>query len=488
LEGLPQFFVDQLEKKENDKNCCLVRLDYPTVNMILAKCSNALVRKRVYYAFYNRAYPENELTLTNLLNKRRELSTLLGYQFYVDYDLANQMAKTYEEVDKFLTDLFIQSRPKTEAEFKELEEKIKHPSVQYGRNALLNPWDVLFVKELYRIQNFNIDEVLVSEYFPLENTVNALLDIYTQFMGVQFQVVSISETWHPLVRCIQVFDQKKEILLGTLLLDLFPREGKFSHACCIDIVPACILPSKKRQPGLAVVLVNFAPDTENRPSLLPLNDVRTFFHEFGHALHALLGATSIASLSGTQTKRDFVELPSQLLEEWLWEPSILKKVSRHFKTGDALPDDLIERIVALKNFDTGYFVQRQVYLSKLALKFHSSDGSENLYKMMQELHEKFITVVEFAPDTHMYCSFGHLHDYTSRYYSYLWSKVFAVDIFSVLKESGLNNSFMGKLYVDTVLVPGGSKDPYEILRSFLGRDPRINTFFESMGMGKKGNK
>jgi thimet oligopeptidase len=484
LEDVPSFFIEQLAKNPNNSDLCQVRMDYPTVNMILAKCSNGAVRKKLFCAFNNRAYPENEKTLSELLAKRRELSTLLGYQFFVDYDLSNQMSKTYETVDRFLTDLFIYSRPKAEAEFEELESTIRHPSLSLGDRGRLNPWDVAFIQERYRIEKFNIDDMVVAEYFPLENTIKALLAIYTQFLSIKFQEVPIEGMWHESVRCVQVFDKKKK-LLGSLLLDLFPRPGKYSHACHIGVVPACFPTPDKRQPGLSVVLANFSPATENRPSLLKFSEVGTFFHEFGHALHSLLGATPIASLSGTSTKLDFVELPSQLLEEFLWDPGILKKVSKHFETGKPLPDDLIERIVALKTFDAGYFVQRQVYLSKLALRLHSSDDSESLYDIIKDQHERFMTVVAFAPGTHMYCSFGHLYSYSSRYYSYLWSKVFAKDVFSLLKEAGLTNQYMGTFYVDVVLAPGGSKDPYEILQTFLGRGPRISTFFDDLGMNKR---
>jgi thimet oligopeptidase len=234
--------------------------------------------------------------------------------------------------------------------------------------------------------------------------------------------------------------------------------------------------------GLAVVLANFPAPSPDKPALLKLGDVRTFFHEFGHALHALLGATSIVSLSGTNTKTDFVELPSQLLEEWLWDHKILKRISCHYKNGSALSDDLIDRIVQLKHFSTGYFVQRQAYLACVALSYYNSTTKTDLHNLMQELYHTIITHVTYPEETHFYASFGHLYGYGAKYYGYLWSNVFAQDLFAVIKKEGLTNQTVGKKYVTSILKPGGTQDPTDMLISFLGRKPTSDAFFAAMGL------
>jgi thimet oligopeptidase len=281
---------------------------------------------------------------------------------------------------------------------------------------------------------------------------------------------------------VQVYTAENKTLLGTLLLDLYPRQGKYTHACQMTIIPTFMKNDEQQHPGLAVVLANFPAPSSEKPALLKLGDVRTFFHEFGHALHALLGATQVVSLSGTNTKTDFVELPSQLLEEWLWDKQILKRVSSHYQTGLSLPDDLIDRIVQLKNFSTGYFVQRQAYLAQVALSYYNAETEINVQHVMQQLYTDIITHVAYPKEAHFYASFGHLYGYGAKYYSYLWSNVFAQDLFAAIKKEGLTNQTVGKKYIASILKPGGTQNPTDMLVAFLGRKPRSEAFFAAMGL------
>lgn len=477
LRGTPDFFIDSLEKSADNKDLCSVRLDYPTVNTILKNCINSETRKKVWIAFNNRAYPENEENLRILINERQKLSTILGYHSFIAYDLSDQMVKNFKTVDSFLTDLFIKSYKKGAVEFDILQKLAIQNSIDLSSKGKLFPWDVAFIKEIYKKQQGLIDDETIAEYFPLEVTIDRLFDIYRNLFSVEFKKISIDNLWDPSVECIQVYSTNNE-LLGTLLIDLFPRVGKYSHACHIGVVQASLVKGK-RQPGLSVVLANFSPATsEERPSLLKLSEVSTFFHEFGHALHSLLGATEIVSLSGTNTKLDFVELPSQLLEEWLFDYDVLKKLSCHFKTKQSLSDQTIKKIIELKNFDVGFFVQRQIYLSYLALSIHDARPNQDFTVIARDLHQHYMPYIEWIDGVHMFCSFGHLGGYRSRYYSYLWSRVFAADIFSVFKAKGLRNSYLGSLYVDTILKPGGTKDPNILLENFLGRKPTVDEFFK----------
>jgi thimet oligopeptidase len=252
----------------------------------------------------------------------------------------------------------------------------------------------------------------------------------------------------------------------------------------MSIIQSFITQEGRQHPGLSVVLANFPAPSEGRSALLTLDDVRTFFHEFGHALHALLGATTIPSLSGTNTKRDFVELPSQLLEEWLWDKAILQRVSCHYQTGQSLSDELIDKIISLQHFVIGYWMQRQAYLAKLALAYYTEQSPVDLHGTMHNLFNRIITHVAYCPEFHFYASFGHLCGYGARYYGYLWSKVFAQDLFATIKQKGLVNRTVGKRYVDCILKPGGTQEPMELLERFLGRKPNSDAFFESIGLTK----
>lgn len=230
------------------------------------------------------------------------------------------------------------------------------------------------------------------------------------------------------------------------------------------------------------MIANFPKSTATKPSLLKRGDVQTFFHEFGHALHALLGRTHTASLAGTNVKRDFVEMPSQMLEEWLTDASILKELSCHYVTGKQLPDELIERILSLKHFDSGSFVQRQLMLSLLALELYKDGEHKDIYALYKELFNRTRHFVAYEPEDHMYASFGHLTGYGAKYYGYMWSKVFALDMFDEIKKQGLLNPVIGKKYVTEVLAKGGSQDPDEMLKNFLGREPNQKAFLRDLGL------
>ena len=233
---------------------------------------------------------------------------------------------------------------------------------------------------------------------------------------------------------------------------------------------------------VALVIANFPKATATEPALLKLGDVNTFFHEFGHALHELLGANTIASLSGTRTKTDFVELPSQMLEEWLGQEEILKNLGRHYQTGEPMPQEMITALQKLKQFGTGYFVQRQAYLSLMALDYFNAIEPFDVREKMEELAKRHISHVAYNPESHFYASFGHLNGYGAKYYGYLWSKVFALDLFEAIKSVGLLNPEIGTVYIQKVLAQGGAKDPNDMLIDFLGRVPNANAFFKNMGI------
>lgn len=478
LDGVRKEFIEQLSKDEN--GLYQLRLDYPTHAELMSKCTNAQLRQKYYTVFNNRAYPINEATLQKIIQKRNELAQLLGYQTFADFDLADQMVGSVKNAQHFLNDLVERCKPKVVQEFADLK-KIEHPSVIWTSENKLQPWDLDFVSTQYKNKFYDIDPNTIAQYFPVEKTINALLAIYSDFLGITFKQVEYQGFWHDSVRIVHVFAADKT-LLGTLLLDLYPRPGKYTHACQMTIIPSFIEDTNKQYPGLAVVLANFPAPSADKPALLKLGDVRTFFHEFGHALHALLGSTRVVSLSGTNTKTDFVELPSQLLEEWLWDKQILKRVSSHYQTGQPFSDDLVDRIVQLKNFSTGYFVQRQAYLAKLALYYYNSPESVDLGKGMQELYQSIITHVVYPKDTHFYASFGHLYGYGAKYYGYLWSNVFAQDLFDTIKKQGLTDQTVGKKYITSILKPGGTQDPTDMLVAFLGRKPNSDAFFRAMGI------
>jgi thimet oligopeptidase len=379
-----------------------------------------------------------------------------------------------------LEELVRRSSIKEDAEFREMTAELPE-SVTLTADGKLKPWDVAYVTTQYKKKQFNLDERVVAEYFSMEQTVQRLLNIYEKFMDLSFTVKSAENLWHEDVKIIEAYDASTQKMLGYLLLDLHPRPNKYTHACHGNVVPSIRFSNGSEPLMVSVVIANFPKSSGTKPSLLKREDVRTFFHEFGHALHGLLGRTPTASFSGTRVKTDFVEMPSQMLEEWLWERDVLKQVSAHYVTGEPLSDALIESILASKHSSTGAFVQRQAFLALISLNYYKAGADKDVDAIMRELSLRTRPNVAYDDATHKYASFGHLTGYGAKYYGYMWSKVFGLDLFDTIKKHGMGPE-IGKRYVDEVLKKGGTKDPMDLLIAFLGREPQQDAFFKDLGL------
>lgn len=478
LQGLEDDFIASL--KQNDAGEYILGVDYPTYFAVMENCSVEKTRKDLMHMFENRAYPINDSTLNNIVAKRDQLAKKLGFATYSDLDLSNQMVKTQSNARTFINDLLTKAQIKEEQEFASLIEDLP-AGVTLTVDGKLKPWDMMYAKNQYKKKHFEVDEQKIAEYFPMEKTVQGLLDIYQKFFSIQFKQVPVSGAWHSDVSMLEIYNAQGTELLGYFLLDLYPRPNKYGHACEITIMPATYH-NEAAIPAVALVIANFPKSTATKPSLLKRKDVVTFFHEFGHALHSLLGRTRIASLSGTSVKWDFVEMPSQMLEEWLADAQILKFVSSHYITGQSLPDDLINRILALKNFSSGAFVSGQLMYALLSLDIFEQGENKNIHALYKKLHERCKKHVSYNSEDHMYVAFGHLTGYGAKYYGYMWSKVFALDLFYQIKKAGLLNPVIGSKYVHEVIGKGGSEDPNLMLKNFLGREPNQEAFLKDLGL------
>lgn len=472
LKGVPERIIDSLEKTKNGKY--ILKTDYPTVFGILDFCEVENTRKKISQLFNNRAYPANKDVLSKIINKRDELAKLLGFKSYSELDLDDQMAKNTQVVKEFIDNLSKKSKKKGEKEIKEFLSIYPNKSELVDKNGKIQPWNTKFLKNYYKKHKLNLDEKLVAEYFPVENTIKELLDIYEQFLSVKFKEVKVN-LWDKECQLLEVYKNNK--LIGYLILDLFPRDNKYSHAANLTIVHAI-----KGCPCLTLVMANFPKATPNNPALLTFNDVNTFFHEFGHAMHSILGSTEIASFSGTSVKRDFVEMPSQMLENWLSDKKILKKISKHYKTGKPLTDNLIEALSEIEKFDAGDFISRQLSFAKLSQKYFDEGKNKDILKIFEETQKETSPYVAYDENSKMPYSFGHLSGYGAKYYGYMWSKVFAADLFEKIKKGGLLDPKTGQEYIDKVIGKGGSKDPNELLKDFLGREPKQDAFYKQMGL------
>jgi thimet oligopeptidase len=370
--------------------------------------------------------------------------------------------------------------PKVKKELKEWTANLPE-SVNLAEEGKVKPWDKRYIKTQFKKKYLELDEQKIAEYFPMEHTIKQLLSIYERFLSIKFKEISATGFWHEDVKLIEAHEVHSNKLLGYILLDLYPRDNKFSHAAHTTII-SCVSQNGQSSPSVGIVIANFPKPTSSKPSLLKFKDVQTFFHEFGHAIHTMLGCTEFYSFSGTNVKKDFVEMPSQMLEDWMNDKEILKMVSKHYKNNEPLPENLIDKLTKLEKFDSGDFILQQVYYSLLSLDYYAQGKNKDTQEISKKLYKKVLNYMLWSDENHFQASFGHITDYGPSYYGYLWSKVFAKDLFYEIKKYGLLNPEIGKKYIKEVIGKGGSKDPNELLRNFLGRKPVENAFFNDFGI------
>lgn len=484
LEDLEGVSSDVITGLKRDGDLYILGIDYPTYFEVMEKCQVAKTRKSLYIAFNNRAYPNNEELLKQLFTKRDEIARVLGYKNFASFDIDNTMAKSEERVESFLFDLIKVSSKKAVQELALLNSDLPE-GLSLNAEGLLNPWDYSFVREYYKKKHFNIDESAIAEYFPVQKALDGMFSIYQEFLGLTFKEVKPEWSWHEEVRLIEIYRKDSDEFLGYLFLDLYPRDNKYTHACYVPLVPS-FKPKGNSIPSVGVVIANFPKPNGGKPALLKHSDVETFFHEFGHAMHGVLGRTELAVFSGTSVKTDYVEMPSQMFEEWMIEADMLERVSSHYKTGQPLPIAMINKKIELKKFDSGYFVLRQAMLSLLSLGLSQADERAiDPAGLWQELNKTYMaSMMSFEPEAHFYASFGHLGSagYAAKYYSYMWSKVFALDIFAAVKKQGLLDHNVGQKVAQGLLGKGGSVDPDALLYAFLGREPNQKAFLHELGL------
>lgn len=480
LAGVQTNFIATLPQDEHGNY--KVGVDYPTVAQVMPYATDGTTRKRLWSAYNNRAYPHNDIILQTLIAKRHALAQLLGFSSYAELDLAGQMAETPERAQAFIDNVIDRIQQKVEQECNLLLAHLPE-GIILPPEGKLYPWDREYVSTLVKQKEFNVDEREIAEYFPAEHTLQGILNIYADFFSLRFQAKLFKNIWAEKVTLLTVYKQEDNTPIGHVILDLFPRTDKYNHAVHLNLIPATYAHAGNRTRATSLIVANLTPATGDKPALFTRFDVTTFFHEFGHALHALLGRTKLASVAGTRVKRDFVEMPSQMLEEWMCDGTTLKALSTHYITGEPLPDALITCIQKLKNFTSGKYTQWLSLNATLALTLYGKDQPINdLEQTWKALSRRIATYETFSDDSHWYTAFWHITGYGAKYYGYLWSQVFALDLFKEIKKNGLLNPTTGARYIEKIIGLGGSTDPMQMLRDFLGRDPNDQAFFENMGL------
>ncbi|MCF7900369.1 Zn-dependent oligopeptidase [Candidatus Babeliales bacterium] len=477
LAGVPEDFIKGLAK--DDAGLFILKMDYPTQDAIMRYCSVQDTRKRFYKTNNNKAYPQNVSVLNEIVNLRDQLAKALGFKSYAELDLADQMIKTPERAWKLQRDLLPVTKAKADKEIKHFLSDLPE-GVALTKEGKVFPWDLGYITNYFKKKHYDVDELVIAEYFPMQQTVDGLFKIYQKFFNLEFKTINNPEAWHKDVQLVEI-KRKNGTLLGYVFMDMFPRDNKFNHAAKFSALPARKSADGLYTPAVCTVVCNFTEPTANKPSLLKYDEVNVFFHEFGHALHYLLGGTDLASQAGTNVKSDFLELPSQMLENWMEDKAILKMLSKHYKTNEPLSDELIDKKLSLLKLSTGIFESRQIWLGMVALEIFESGENKDSDAIVKKYAQETFDYMVFDNEGHFQYSFGHLTGYGAKYYGYLWSRVIACDIFAEIEKEGLLNPEAGARYSAALLEPGGSKNPNDMVHEYLGREPNQKAFLEKSG-------
>ena len=472
----------------------LLTLDYPSVEPVLKYCEDRGLRREILVSYTTRCREgeyDNRGLMARILRLRDEIATILGYPGFPDYNLVDRMAGTGARAIAFEKDLVERTRPYWE---RDTEQLVEH-AAQLGIDTL-EPWDVSYVMEHLRKSRYDIDDEAMRPYFPLDRVLAGMFEIVRRTFGFRIEERAIAEVWHPDVRYYEIFDEDGE-QVGAFYTDWFPRKEKRQGAWMNNFITGGPVDGGFR-PHVGVMCGNFTPPEHDGDALLTHREVQTTFHEFGHLLHHCTSRVEIAARAGIHVAWDWVELPSQLMENWTWEREALDLFAHHHETGEPFPQELFERMVAARRFMGGWSQMRQLSLGTVDLALHDelaprlraeageAPGADADERQGEETmafgrvrFEEFAPAPRFA-DLHILTSFTHLFagGYAAGYYSYLWSEVLDADVFTRFQREGIFNRETGRAYVDAILSRGDSADPDELFREFMGRRPDPTALLE----------
>ncbi len=485
LRGVPN---DVIDRQIKSAGLLLVGLDAPTFNAVLDYCEVPMTRQKAWIEYKRRGGSKNVRLLERILKLRAEEADLLGYKSVADFETEIRMAKNAATVAKFYTDLRPIVRKKAALDFQQFTAALR--SISKDPKAELHPWDYSFVKNTLMRKKYAVDGRKVSEYFPMQRVVDGLFSITQSLYGLTYKDVTAEAKnlglpiWHPDVKVYEVADKAKGEVLGHFYIDLYPRPNKYSHAACWGLISRKVWPDGTVQKPVAALVCNLTKPTADKPSLLPHDEVETFFHEFGHCLHNILTEAHYGRFAGTAVARDFVEAPSQMFENWVWTPEVLKTFARHYKTDQPLPKALLDGMLKARYLGSGLEAEHQFYYGIVDHRYHTAPGGvvDTTKVGLDTLNE--VELYRSIPGSFFQASFDHLIGYQAAYYGYMWSLVYAQDMFQRFEQLGLLNPKAGMYYREKILSRGGTMEEMDMLRDYLGREPKMDAFLRHLGLSE----
>lgn len=485
LEGLPEDAIEMAASlaKSQNKEGYIFTLDFPSYLPFVTYAKNRALRKVITIAAGKKAFQDNEYNneanVLKIANLRYERANLLGYKTHADFVLEERMAQNPKNVLNFLNDLLIKAKPAATKDFNELTNFAKNLD---GIDQL-EKWDGSYYSEKLKQEKFNLDDEILKPYFKLENVLNGAFEVAKKLFGIRFEKVSNIDVYHEDVETYEVKDENN-LLVALFYADFFPRKGKRNGAWMTSFKSQYIKDGINERPHVSIVC-NFTKPTATKPSLLTFNEVTTLFHEFGHALHGMLANTVYPSLSGTSVYWDFVELPSQVMENWCYEKEALELFAKHYETGETIPMELIEKIKESASFLEGMATARQLSFGLLDMAWHANDPREitDLKTFENEQFESTKIYPDVAENA-MSTAFSHIFagGYSSGYYSYKWAEVLDADAFDYFKQNGIFNTEIATKFKDNVLSQGGTQPPMELYKKFRGQEPKPEALLKRAGL------
>ncbi|PRX53657.1 M3 family metallopeptidase [Flagellimonas meridianipacifica] len=488
LKGLPEGAKEAAAQlaKSKEKEGWLVTLDYPSYIPFMKYAENRALRKELSLAFGSKGFHEDELdnqqNVLKIVNLRHERANLLGYESHAHFVLEERMAETPQKVLDFLNELLEKAKPAAEKEFAELEAFAK----KLDGIERLEKWDSAYYAEKLKQERFDLDDEKLKPYFKLENVIDGVFKVAEKLFDLNFKEVFTIEKYHEEVKTYEVYDSNDN-LVSLFYADFHPRPGKRGGAWMTSYKSQYILNGENSRPHISNVC-NFTKPTETKPSLLTFNEVTTLFHEFGHALHGMLANTTYPTLSGTSVYWDFVELPSQVMENWCYEKEALELFAHHYETRELIPMELVQKIKDSSTFHEGMATLRQLSFGFLDMEWHGADPSD-ITNVKDHENKAFESTRLFpdTPETCMSTAFSHIFQggYSSGYYSYKWAEVLDADAFAYFKENGIFNKEVADKFKNHVLSRGGTENPMILYKRFRGAEPKIEPLLERAGLIKR---